>query len=130
MPGLENWMKKRKESELNRNKASESGPPADDVLLGESPKVDAAPHESMEPDILLDEPLLVKNVVLESIESNPLWKVLIDTVEAEILFPNRLAYVRQNIIPTHQNITPEELTERTGFPLGVSMVILFRLREK
>ena len=56
--------------------------------------------------------------------------VLIDTVEAEILFPNRLAYVRQYIINTNQDITPEELTERTGFPLGVSMVILFRLRNE
>jgi len=130
VPGLENWMKKRKESELNRSKASESGPQEDDVLLDEPSRVDDTTQESMEPEFLVDDLSLIKDVMLESIESNPLWKVLVDTVESEILFPNRLAYVRQNIITKNKNITPEELMERTGFPLGVSMVILSHLRKE
>ena len=110
MPGLENWIKRRQGLGATSSETSEVSLEAHNTLLDEQP--------------------LVENPISEAIEANPLWNVLVETVESEILFPNRLAYVRQKIIKNKQHITPEELTERTGFPLGVSMVILSRLRKK
>ena len=107
MPGLEHWIKKGQDLEASSIEARLESP-----------------------NSILDEQPLIEKKESESIEGNPLWDVLVETVESEILFSNRLAYVRQKIATTQPNITPEELTDRAGFPLGVSMVILRRLREE
>ncbi len=113
MPGLENWMKKRQGGELNNREPSEPSEPSPPVHNSEA-----------------DERPPRENKLSEPIESNPLWEVLVETVEKGVLFPNRLAYARQKLVNNNSKLTPEELSDRAGFPLGVSMVILHHLREE
>ncbi|MFX0211158.1 MAG: hypothetical protein ACFFDT_34580 [Candidatus Hodarchaeota archaeon] len=107
MSGLEQWIKKERKREVSSKKTSPRAP-------------------SFEPD----KQYQVEDMLSDTIEANPLWKVLIETVEKDNLYSNRLAYVRENIILTQPDITPEELSERIGIPLGISMVILYRLQEE
>jgi len=57
-----------------------------------------------------------------------LWPILQETVRSMILFPKHLAYAREQILPKHPGITPEELSIQLGVPLGVALVILDQLR--
>lgn len=107
MSSLEQWIKKDQRGNVSRVKTSPRQPRSE-------------PEKQSQ----------VADKVSSIIETNPLWKVLIDTVEKDNLFSSRLAYVRENIFLNQPDITPEDLSERIGAPLGVSMVILYRLREE
>lgn len=107
MSGLEQWIKKDRRREIKSTKTNTSAP-------------------SFEPD---KQPQ-VEDTLSDTIEANPLWNVLIETVEKDNLYSNRIAYVREKIVPTQPDITPEELSDKIGIPLGVSMVILYRLQEE
>jgi hypothetical protein len=60
-------------------------------------------------------------------QQNPLWLILVETVQNLPLYPSHKAYVRDNILPFEPNITPEQLSRRLNMPLGEAIVILTEL---
>ena len=81
-------------------------------------------------NIIMNEIRLGDNTTSNLSKTNPLWKVLVQTVESDVLYTTRLAYVRQEIFPNNPDISPESISERLGYPLGVSMVILHNLKSE
>ena len=59
-----------------------------------------------------------------------LWPILVKTVQASVLYPNRKAYVRETILQEKPEITPSELAVRLNMPLGEALVILYELEEE
>ena len=61
--------------------------------------------------------------------TDELWKVLIETVHAMIMYPHHKGYVRDVILSKKPNITPQELAVRMNVPLGESLIILDELKK-
>jgi len=69
--------------------------------------------------------------VNRELEKSPLWVVLVETVHSLPLYRSHKAYTQEFILSEKPEITPEELSERLGMPLGEAIVILNELgREK
>ena len=139
MSGLEQWIKKKRDMKPISNRIIEpdqADPEITDRKMVESDSEDpdyiGTDHSEPSPtinNIILNEIRLEDNT--SSIpKTNQLWKVLVQTVESDVLYTTRLAYVRQEIFPNNPDISPESITERLGYPLGVSMVILHNLRSE
>jgi hypothetical protein len=60
-------------------------------------------------------------------QQNPLWLILVETVQKLPLYPSHKAFIRDNILPTEQEITPEQVSRRFDMPLGEAIVILSEL---
>ena len=63
----------------------------------------------------------------EEYEDNPLWLILVETVENLPLYNSHLNYVKDKILVENPRITPEELSQRLDIPLGEAIVILSEL---
>ncbi|MBS7643020.1 hypothetical protein KEJ26_00290 [Candidatus Bathyarchaeota archaeon] len=63
-------------------------------------------------------------------EKDPLWKILVDTVHALLMYPHHKAYVRDVLLPEKPEISPEDLALKLGIPLGEALVILYELKTK
>lgn len=66
----------------------------------------------------------------EEYEKNPLWKILVDTVHAMVMYPNHKAYIRDVMLHEAPEISPQDLALKMGIPLGEALVILYELREE
>ena len=62
--------------------------------------------------------------------SDKLWPTLTDTVHALVMYPNHKAYTKETILPEKPEITPTELANRLGMPVGEALVILQELSEQ
>lgn len=67
---------------------------------------------------------------LEEYTKEKLWRMLVETVHASVMYPSRKAYTREEIIREKPNITPAELANRLNTPLGEALVILHELAEE
>jgi CTP-dependent riboflavin kinase len=67
---------------------------------------------------------------VEEYTKQTLWPILIETVHAMIMYPNRKAYTRDVILPEKPEITAAELAVRLKMPLGEAVVILHELSEE
>ncbi len=67
---------------------------------------------------------------LEEYVNNPLWSVLVETVQAMVMYPHHKAYARDTILHEQPDITPQELATKMGIPVGESLVILYELRKE
>jgi len=67
---------------------------------------------------------------LEEYEKSPLWKILVDTVHAILMYPHHKAYVRDVLLPEKPEISPEDLALKLDIPLGEALVILYELKVK
>jgi hypothetical protein len=63
----------------------------------------------------------------EEYEDNPLWLILIETVQTLPMYNAHLNYTKDIIIPENKNITPEELSQRLDITLGEAIVIISEL---
>ncbi|MGD8565312.1 MAG: hypothetical protein PVF96_03080 [Candidatus Bathyarchaeota archaeon] len=61
--------------------------------------------------------------------TDELWKILVETVHAMVMYPHHKGYVRDAILSKNPNITPQELAVRINMPLGESLVILNELKK-
>jgi hypothetical protein len=61
------------------------------------------------------------------LEKSPLWGVLVETVHYLPIYKSHKFYVKETILPQKPEVTPEELSDRLGIPLGEAMVILDEL---
>ena len=140
MSGLEQWIKKKQDMKPISNRIIEpdqADPEIKDLKMAESdseePDYIGTDHSEPSPtinNIILNEIRLGDNTTSNLSKTNPLWKVLVQTVESDVLYTTRLAYVRQEIFPKNPDISPEVISERLGYPLGVSMVILHNLKSE
>ena len=60
----------------------------------------------------------------EEYKENPLWLILVETVENLPMYKSHLNYVKDKILIENPRITPEELSQRLNMPLGEAIVIL------
>ncbi len=56
-----------------------------------------------------------------------LWKMLVDTVHAGVMYPSHKAYTRDVILREKPDVQPTELVHRLNMPLGEALVILDEL---
>ena len=66
----------------------------------------------------------------QQLRESPLWPILVETTHSLPLFKQHKNYVKENMLPKNQNITPEEISERLAIPLGEALVIIVELGEK
>ena len=64
---------------------------------------------------------------LESHSKEELWRLLVETVHASVMYPTHKAYTRDSVLPQKADVTAEELSLRLGMPLGEALVILNEL---
>jgi hypothetical protein len=66
---------------------------------------------------------------LEEYTKEKLWQLLLETVHASVMYPTHKGYTRDTILPQKPDITPNELAEDLGMPLGEALVILSELAQ-
>jgi hypothetical protein len=66
---------------------------------------------------------------LDEYSKEQLWQLLVEAAHASVMYPTHKAYTRDNILPQKGDISPTELSERLGMPLGEALVILSELAE-
>jgi hypothetical protein len=64
---------------------------------------------------------------LEDYNKEKLWQMLVEAVHASVMFPTHKAYTRDSILLQKPDVSPSELAERLGMPLGEAIVILDEL---
>jgi len=64
---------------------------------------------------------------LDEFTKENLWKILIDTVHATVMYPSHKAYIRDVILREKPNVKEIELTSRLNMSLGEALVILDEL---
>ncbi len=67
---------------------------------------------------------------LKEFTKEKLWSILVETVHASVMYPNRKAYTRETILPEKADTTPTELAARLNMPLGEALVILYELAKE
>lgn len=66
----------------------------------------------------------------EEYVNNPLWRILVDTVHAMILYPHHKAYVRDIFLQEKPDLTAKLLETKLGIPLGEALVLLYELAKE
>ena len=69
-------------------------------------------------------------MAVEEYVNNPLWAVLVETVQAMIMYPHHKAYVRDVVLHEQPDITATDLAARLGIPSGEALVILHELQRQ
>ncbi|MFW9848148.1 MAG: hypothetical protein ACFFF4_03355 [Candidatus Thorarchaeota archaeon] len=64
------------------------------------------------------------DIDLSDFKSNPLWPILVDTIEKSPLYNGHVGYYRNKILPSNPDITPEELAHKLSITIGEALVIL------
>jgi hypothetical protein len=67
---------------------------------------------------------------LENYVSNPLWPILVETVNAMIMYPHHKAYVRDVVLHEQPEATPGDISTKLGIPMGEALVILYELQKQ
>jgi hypothetical protein len=67
---------------------------------------------------------------LEAYSKEQLWQLLQEAVHASVMYPTHKAYTRDTILPQEADVSPNELAERLGMPLGEALVILSELNQE
>jgi hypothetical protein len=62
--------------------------------------------------------------------NNPLWRILVETVHAMVMYPHHKAYTRGVVLHEKPDIKPMELAVKLGIPLGEALVILYELEKE
>ncbi len=66
----------------------------------------------------------------EEYTTDKLWKILVEVVHANVMYPTHKAYTRDEILPQKPDIAPSELAFRLGMPLAEAVVILYELQSQ
>jgi hypothetical protein len=72
----------------------------------------------------------VKRLSLEDYMDNPLWTILVETVQKMIMYPHHKAYVRSEILREHPDISYQELAAYLEISRGEALVILYELKKE
>ena len=63
-----------------------------------------------------------------AMEKEQLWKVLVDTAHALLMYKSHKYYVEQVMLKEKPDISPQELAIQLNIPLGESLVLLAETR--
>jgi len=66
--------------------------------------------------------------VPDGLESEQLWKALVDTAHALLMFKNHKYYVAEVMLKEKPDISAQELAIQLNIPLGESIVLLAETR--
>ena len=66
--------------------------------------------------------------VPEALEREQLWKALVDTAHALLMFKNHKYYVEEVMLKEKPDISAQELAIQLNIPLGESLVLLAETR--
>ncbi|MCW4029527.1 MAG: hypothetical protein NWE92_07760 [Candidatus Bathyarchaeota archaeon] len=66
---------------------------------------------------------------LDEYTKEQLWQLIVESVHASVMYPTHKAYTRDSILPQNPALTPLELAEQLGMPLGEALVILSELAQ-
>ncbi len=64
----------------------------------------------------------------EEISKDKLWRLLIEAVHANVMYPTHKAYTRDVLLKAEPELSAEELASKLGMPLGEAIIILFELK--
>jgi hypothetical protein len=67
---------------------------------------------------------------LDEYPKEKLWQLLVEAVHASVMYPTHKAYIRDTILPQKADVSPVEIAERLGMPLGEALVILSELNQE
>jgi hypothetical protein len=67
---------------------------------------------------------------LDEYPKEKLWQLLVEAVHASVMYPTHKAYIRETILPQKADVSPVEIAERLGMPLGEALVILSELNQE
>ena len=67
---------------------------------------------------------------LEEYIDNPLWIILVETVQKMIMYPHHKAYVRSDILQEHPDISYQELAVYLEISRGEALDILYELKKE
>ncbi len=59
-----------------------------------------------------------------AIENEELWKALVDTAHALLMYKSHKRYVQEVMLKENPDISPDELAVRLNIPKGESLVLL------
>ena len=63
-----------------------------------------------------------------AIEKEELWKALVDTAHALLMYKSHKRYVQEVMLKERPDISPSELAVRLSIPVGESLVLLAETR--
>ena len=63
-----------------------------------------------------------------AVEKEQLWKILVDTAHALLMYKNHKYYVEEVMLKEKPDISPQELAIQLNIPLGESLVLLAETR--
>jgi hypothetical protein len=66
--------------------------------------------------------------VPDAMEKEQLWKALIDTAHALLMYKNHKYYVAEVMLKEKPDISPQELAIQLNIPIGESLVLLAETR--
>ena len=66
--------------------------------------------------------------VPEAMEKEQLWKALVDTAHALLMYKNHRYYVAEVMLKEKPDISPQELAIQLNIPFGESLVLLAETR--
>lgn len=64
----------------------------------------------------------------EAMEKEQLWKALVDTAHALLMYKNHKYYVEEVMLKEKPDISPQELAIQLNIPFGESLVLLAEIR--
>jgi hypothetical protein len=64
----------------------------------------------------------------EAMEKEQLWKALVDTAHALLMYKNHKYYVQEVMLKEKPDISPQELAIQLNIPIGESLVLLAETR--
>ena len=64
----------------------------------------------------------------EAMEREQLWKALVDTAHALLMYKNHKYYVQEVMLKEKPDISPQELAIQLNIPIGESLVLLAETR--
>ncbi|XES76366.1 MAG: hypothetical protein ACBZ72_09295 [Candidatus Bathyarchaeia archaeon] len=66
----------------------------------------------------------------QEVTAEKLWQILVETVQANVMYPTHKAYTRDVILKEQPDISADDLALKLNMPLGEAMVILQELQGK
>jgi hypothetical protein len=63
----------------------------------------------------------------EEYTKDKLWRILVETVHANVMYPTHKSYTRDVLLPAKQDISAAEISSKLNLPLGEALVILYEL---
>jgi hypothetical protein len=65
---------------------------------------------------------------LDAYTKEKLWLILVETAQANVMYPTHKAYTRDTLLRENPSITADDLAMTLNMPIGEALVIIDELR--